>query len=146
MTKPGSIILFDRLYLGSLVLGLFNFLFGWREISAKLASSPEFAASGFGSGFIITTFVGGILINLIVWYFISARASKIAKWILTVFFAIGLFSILRNLNNPLSPQGLSLALGFIITVIQGAAIYTLFRPDSIAWFDRKPPVDPDIFR
>jgi hypothetical protein len=146
MTKPDSIIFFDRLFLGALVLGALNFMFAWSDTSAKLASSPEFAATGFGTGFLIASFAVGMIINLIIWYFISARASKIAKWILTAFFVIGLISMLSNLNNPLGPQGISLGVAFVITIIQAAAIYMLFRPDSLASFNRKPPVDPDTFR
>ena len=146
MTKPDSIVLFDRLFLGTLALSLLNFIVGWEELSAKLARTPEFAASGFGNGFIVATFAGGMIINLIIWYFVSARASKIAKWILTVLFAFGLISMLRNFNDPLGPQGLTLGMALIVTIIQAAAIYMLFRPDSIAWFSRKPPVDPDTFR
>ena len=144
MTKPDSIIFFDRLFLGGLVLGVLNFMFAWSDTSAKLTSSPEFAATGFGTGFLIASFAIGMIINLIIWYFISAKASKIAKWILVVFFALGLLSMLSNLQNPLGPQGLSLAVALVITVIQGAAVYMLFRPDSIAWFNRAP-VDPDTF-
>ena len=139
-------VLFDRLFLASLVLGLLNTLIGWNALSTKLENSPEFTAAGFGTGFLITTVVGGMILNLIIWYFISARASKIAKWIFTAFFAIGLLSILGNLDNPLGPQGFTLGMTFVLTIIQGVAIYMLFRPDSIAWFNRKPPVDPDIFR
>ena len=146
MIKPGSIILFDRLFLGSLILGALNFLFAWKQVSEKLANAPELAAIGFGSGFIIATFAIGLIINLIIWYFISARGSKVAKWSLVAFFAIGLWSMLSNLNNPLGPQGMLLGVAIVITVIQGAAVYMLFRPDSIAWFDRTPPVDPDTFR
>ena len=146
MIKPASIILFDRLFLGSLILGVLNFLFAWSDVSETLASTPEFAAMGFGSGFIIGTFAVGMIINLIIWYFISARASKIAKWILVVFFALGLLSMLSNLNNPLGPQGITLGVAIIITIIQGAAVYMLFRPDAVAWFNRTPPVNPDTFR
>lgn len=146
MIKPVSIIFFDRLFLGSLILSVLNFLFAWNDVSEKLASTPEFAAMGFGSGFIIGTFAIGMILNLIIWYFISARASKIAKWILVVFFAIGLLSMLSNLNNPLGPQGLSLGIAIIITAIQGAAVYMLFRPDAAAWFNRTPPIDPETFR
>lgn len=121
-------------------------MFAWSDTSAKLAASPEFAATGFGTGFLLASFAVGMIINLIIWHFISARASKIAKWILTAFFAVGLISMLTNLNNPLGPQGISLGVALVITMIQAAAIYMLFRPDSLAWFNRKPPVDPDTFR
>ncbi|HEY0594358.1 hypothetical protein [Sphingopyxis sp.] len=146
MRKPDSIIWFDRLFLGSMVLGALNFIFGWNALSAKITASPEFAATGFGTGFILVSAVIGMIINLVIWYFVSARGSKVAKWILTVFFAIGLLSIVNNLNNPLGPQGIQLGVTFVIALVQGAAIYMLFRPDSAAWFSRKPPVDPDTFR
>lgn len=145
MTKPHSIIIFDRLFLGGLVLGVLNFMFAWSDMSAKLTSSSEFAVTGFGTGFLIASFAIGMILNLIIWYFISAKASKIAKWILVVFFVFGLLSMLSNVNNPLGPKGFSLAVTLVITVIQGAAIYMLFRPDSVGWFNREP-VDPDTFR
>lgn len=146
MTKPDSIKLFDRLYLGSLALGALNFAMGWSEMSDKLARTPEIVAAGLGSGFMIATVVVSMAINLVIWSFISLRASKIAKWIFVAFFAIGLLTMLSNLNNPLGPQGLSLAVALFVTVMQGGALYMLFRPDALAWFDRTPPVDPDTFR
>lgn len=144
MTKPDSIVLFDRLFLGSMALGILNFVFEWSKTKAALVNSPEIAAAGLGTGFIIATFVGGMILNLIIWYFISARASKIAKWIFTVFFVVGLLFILTSLNNPLGPKGIALAGTLVITALQGAATYMLFRPDAIAWFDSKH-VDPGTF-
>jgi hypothetical protein len=146
MTKPASIVLFDRLYLGSLAIGVLNFIVGWSDISEKLARNPEFAATGFGTGFMIAIFAISMAINLVIWFFISLRASKIAKWILVAFFVIGLASMLGNLNNPMGPEGLSLAVTIVITLAQAAAIYMLFRPDAVAWFNRTPPIDPDTFR
>lgn len=144
MTKPGSIILFDRLYLGSLALGAVNSVFNYGDVKAALAATPETAAIGFGGGFIIATIVISFVINLILWYFVSARASKIAKWILAAFFAIGLLSILSNLGEPMAPQGLAFGLMLVLTLMQGVATFMLFRADAIAWFDNKR-VDPGTF-
>src|SRR3546814_10437492 len=98
-----------------------------------------------GPGFLIGTFAVGMAINLIIWYFISRRRSKIAKWIQVVLYVLGLVFFLTSLNNPLSPKGLALAANLVIYALYGAATYMLFRPDTAAWFgnDR---VDPDAFR
>ena len=128
-----------------MVLGLLNFMFSWEKTSAALKSTPEVAAIGLGPKFLIITIVISTIINLIIWYFISARASKVAKVIFTVFFVAGLSSMVTNFNNPLSPKGLALVATLVITLIQAAATYMLFRSDANAWFDNKP-VDPGTFR
>lgn len=145
MNKPESIRIFDRLFWASTLIGVLNFLFNLKETSEKFATNPEFAAAGFGIGFIVTTFVGSMMLNILIWYFISARASKIAKWILVVFFIVGLFSVIRNFNNPLALHGLAFGVLVILTIMQGVGIYMLFRRDSLDWFNGKRPVDPGIF-
>src|SRR3546814_4826731 len=86
-----------------------------------------------GPGFLIGTFAVGMAINLIIWYFISRRRSKIAKWIQVVLYVLGLVFFLTSLNNPLSPKGLALAANLVIYALYGAATYMLFRPDTAAW-------------
>jgi hypothetical protein len=145
MKKPDSIILFARLFLGAMALGAINFAFRWSDATTLLAQSPEAKAAGIGLGFLIAVFVVSTSINLALWYFISRRASKVAKWIQTMFYLIGLASFAWTFNNPLEPQGLGLAISVVILIIYGAATAMLFRPDAIAWFDRKP-FDPGTFR
>ncbi|MGV1683069.1 hypothetical protein [Sphingopyxis sp. NJF-3] len=145
MNKPESVRIFDRLFWASTLIGVLNFLFSLDETSEKFARTPEFAAAGFGVGFIIATFAVSTMLNILIWYFISARASKIAKWILIVFFVVGLFSIVRNFNNPIAPHGLAFGVMMILTVMQGVGIYMLFRPDSLDWFNGKRVVVSDIF-
>ena len=128
------------------MIGALNFLFGFNQTSKKLANNPELASAGFGMGFVVTIFIISIMLNILIWYFISVRASKIAKWILIVFFVIGLLSIIRNFNSPFAPQGLAFGVMMVLTVLQGAGVYMLFRSDAIGWFNGKRPVDPEIFR
>lgn len=137
--------MFDRLFLGAMALGVVNFAFRWNETEEIFAKSPEMAAVGFGTGFMVASFVGGMAINLIIWYFISARASKVAKWIQSIFYGIGLLSVIVNLNNPLAPQGAAFIGLLIIYAMYGGATYMLFRPDAVEWFNTKP-VDPGTFR
>lgn len=145
MNKPDSIRIFDRLFWASTLIGVLNFLFNLNETSKSFANTPELVAAGFGMGFIVTTFIVSMILNILIWYFISARASRIAKWILIVFFVVGLFSIVRNFNNPIAPQGLAFGVVILLTLMQSVAIYMLFRRDSLDWFNGKRPVDPGIF-
>src|SRR3546814_6151599 len=76
MTKPKSILLFDRLFLAAIVLGIAAFAYRWSETSALFASTPEASALGMGPGFLIGTFAVGMAINLIIWYFIYCRSEE----------------------------------------------------------------------
>ncbi|HWW58876.1 MAG TPA: hypothetical protein VN047_18430 [Sphingopyxis sp.] len=145
MSKPYSIKLFDRLFLGAIVLGLFSFALPWKESVDLLANNPQVSAAGLGSGFLIASFAIGIGFNLLIWFFISRRASKVAKWIQAIFFGLGLLFFLANLNNPLAPHGLALVLNLVIYALYGGATFMLFRPDAVTWFNADR-VNPDTFR
>jgi hypothetical protein len=142
--RPTSIINFERFYLGAMALGLVNSAMTWSQ-TQELMNSPEVAAAGLGSGFLFTTMAIGLIIPLLLWYFIARRGSNIAKWILVVLFGIGLLGFLASLANPLMPGGLSMVLGIAGIAIQGYAVYMLFRPDAVAWLTGAGPVDPDAF-
>lgn len=145
MPKPKSIQLFDRLFLGAMLIGTANYAFRWNETVEALARLPDAAKLGMGQGYMLFIFISGMLINLAIWYFISKRASKVAKWIQTVFYLIGALSFIANFANPLSPKGIALGVTILIFIAYGYATYLLFRPDAVAWFDHKP-VDPNTFR
>ncbi len=144
MTRPQSIIAFERFYLGAMALGLVNAVLSWNQTQDMMAS-PEVAAAGLGNGFLLTTMAFSFAIPLLLWYFIAWRASNVAKWILVVMFALGLVVMLLSLANPMMPDGLALVFTFVVTALQGYAIYMLFRPDAVAWLAGSAPVDPDVF-
>lgn len=137
--KPQSIKMFDYLFLGSLALGIVNFLLSLGDAQAQLAADP--ATAGFGSGFLIGVFAFSILISLLLWYFISSRGSKIAKWILIIFTVIGLLMLPGSLGTL---PALPLILTLVITVMQLAAIFFLFKPDAKAYLEGETS-DPDAF-
>ncbi|WP_422061005.1 hypothetical protein [Sphingopyxis sp.] len=145
MSKPKSIQLFDRLFLGAMVVGTLNYAFRWNDTLDAFTRQPEVAKLGWGAGYMLFIFVGGMLVNLAIWYFISQRASKVAKWIQAISYVIGAISLVVNYANPVSPKGLALGVTLLIFAAYGYATYLLFRPDSVEWFDRKR-VDPDTFR
>jgi F0F1-type ATP synthase membrane subunit c/vacuolar-type H+-ATPase subunit K len=144
--RPASIILFERLYLGAIGIGLINAALSWSQTQAMMAN-PEVNPAGFGTGFILTTMAFSVAIPLLLWYFIARRGSNIAKWILVVLFGIGLIMMLATLGGAAAPSGLSLIITLVITALQGVAIFMLFKPDAVAWLSSGTgPTNPDTFR
>lgn len=137
MLRPISIIQFERCYLGSLVLGFLTLAFSWNAQMAMLQRNPATAqmAGGVLYGSLLTGLVLGAVVTLVLWYFAARRASVVAKWIIVVFFAIGLLSLLNTLSKGMVPPGLGGVLTITNVVLQAVAVYLLFRPDAKAWFD-----------
>ena len=130
--RPKSIELFDKVYLGSLVLGLVNTAANWSQLVASAEKAGAGAAS-LGSGLLIGSIVGGLAISLLLWFFIARRASNVAKWIFVVLTAISIFGVLSSLINPLAPKGAAIIGGVVTTALQVFAAWLLFRPDAAAW-------------
>ena len=94
-------------------------------------------AAGVGTGTLAVGVVIGILVPLLLWYFIARRASNVAKWIFVVLTAVGLLGFLSALANPMVPKGLVTLLGAAGTGLQVYGAWLLFRPDAAAWLDAK---------
>lgn len=141
--KPKSIQAFDRLYLGALAVGAINNVLHWDVSRAALQAQP---AMPFGPAFLAVTTAIGFLIPLLLWYFVSRRASTIAKWILVVLFVIGLIGFAVGIaGGAATAGGLAVMIGVIATALQAAAVWMLFRPDATAWFSGRGH-HADIFR
>ena len=145
--RPKSIELFEKVYLGAIVIGLVNTVVSWSQVSAML-DDPRMKAAGMGTGTLMFGVVVGILIPVLLWYFIARRASNVAKWIYLVLTALGLFGFLSSLANPLAPKGLVTVLGLAAVGLQVYGAWLLFRPDAMAWLESKGangPGDPTTF-
>ena len=140
MARPASIVMFERLYLGAWLVGLLNSIINWGPMqeAARVAAGPNPMGDGFTSTIMIGSIVFGAIITLLLWYFTARRASDIAKWIVTVFFALGLGSFLWGLANGTTRMALPVAIGLVALVLQGAAVVMLFRPDAKRWFGEPP--------
>ncbi len=135
MFRPISIVQFERCYLGSLVLGFITLAFTWNTQMALLQRNPATAQMGsmvYGS--LLIGLIVGAIITLVLWYFAARRASVVAKWIIVVFFAIGVLGLLNSLSKGMVPHGLGGVLTIANIVLQAVAVYLLFRPDATAWF------------
>lgn len=143
MVRPVSIVWFERCYLGALVIGLINTALRWPEMMAAGANQPN--AGQLPANFVPMvagiSLVLGLGISLLLWYFAARRRAVVAKWIIAIFFVIGLLSIGFTVMTGTFPKGLAGVIGVVVEVLQAIAVWQLFRPDAEAWFDNKHPVD-----
>lgn len=142
--KPQSIKMFDRLFWLSIALGVVNFAVFYSETMALVEADPAVAAAGFGSGFVIATFVIGMAVPIILWAFISLRRSVVAKWILVLLTAFGVILMPSSLQQVGAAQ---LVAALVVTALQISAMVFLFLSDSKDWFERRNelPIDPTTF-
>ena len=139
--RPPSIIMFERLFLASLALSALSFALSYDSLIEQLAREPGLVELGLGSGFVIGTAVVGYAIYLLLWFLIARKASNVAKWVLVVFLALGLISLLGALAGP---WGLTMLIGLAVYALEIAAAVYLFRPDAAAWLKGKA-ADPATF-
>lgn len=140
MIRPPSIVRFDYFYLGAWAIGLVNTTTAFSRYQAM--PQMQQANAMIGSWYLPTTIAVGLLIPLLLWYFVARRASVVAKWIVVVFAALALFGILTSLLMASYAGGVSLLLGIIACGLQVAAASLLFKPDAKAWFGEK--IEDDI--
>ncbi len=132
MIRPKSIALFERCYLGGWAIGLINTAMMW----SSWQSDPRIiqAAEQIGTWYLPTTTAIGLLIPLVLWYFIARRGSVVAKWIMVVLTALGVVGIAASLAMGTFPTGLAGIFGLVGVALNVTAAAMLFRPDAKAWF------------
>lgn len=146
--RPKSIVLFDWLFLGSVAVSAANTALSYDTMSELFRTQPELAAIGDAGGAVyLGSHLFSIAISLLLWFFISRRASNVAKWILTGLTALGVLSTV-NLVQTEQQSGLPpylLGVSILLIVLQAIAVVFLFRKDAAAWLEGKAPVDPRDF-
>lgn len=142
--RPASITMFDRLFLGSLGLGLVNVVLSYDTTIGQLEANPAVAEMGLaGPGFVIATMAFGYGISLLLWFLTARKAVNVAKWVLVVLTVIGTLGTPLALVDVPLPQAI---ITVVLTVMQLAALWFLFRPDAKAWFAHGPKgMDPATF-
>jgi uncharacterized membrane protein len=140
--RPASILMFERLFLASLVLSVISFFINYESMLRDLETQPGLAELGLGSGFAIGSIVVGLAIYLLLWFFIARKASSVAKWILIVLLA---FSAISLPAIVLGPWDLGVVLALAVYALEVAAAAYLFRDDAAAWFKGEVSADPATF-
>jgi cytochrome bd-type quinol oxidase subunit 2 len=132
--RPPSIRLFEKLYLLTIALGLVALALSWNSMTG-LAQAR--AGQDAANGVLIAAAVLGVLIPLLLLYFIARRGSNVAKWIFVVLTAFSVLSFIAGIANPDLPKD---ALFILNVVSLGLTLYCawlLFRPDARAWLEHR---------
>ena len=143
--RPASIIMFERLFLASLALGVVIFLAGYEAMMDQLGREPAVVQLGIGGGFMIGLMVVSVAINLLLWFLIARKASTVAKWILVVLTVIGVGGFLASLATTPMTWDLATLLSVLSYLLEVAAVVFLFRADAMAWFKGEWTTDPATF-
>lgn len=140
--RPASIIMFERLYLGSVGISVVSVVIGFQAIGADFAQEPGIAELGLGSGFLGAFMAIGLGISLLLWWLIAYKASNVAKWILIVLTGLGLISVPGTFLGPWDAATILSLASYALTI--GAIVY-LFADDAKAWFRGERSADPTAF-
>lgn len=140
--RPASINMFEKLFFISIALGALSLFLNFEGQVAEIQSDPNLAALGAGGGFLIGILVFGLLINLLLWYFIARKASNVAKWIWVALTLLGMLGIPALFAGEFGLMKIFSLIGFLLSI---AMIYYLFQPDAKAWFNKEGPSDPSVF-
>ena len=137
--RPRSIILFEQLFLVSLVLSLVPLVLGYGAATAAWSNDPNVRSVGLGPGFLIGAMVVDYAVYLLLWYLVARKASNVAKWILVVGVVLSLIAVPSLLRGPWT---LLTIIGLLVYALEIAAVVLLFKADAKAWLKGEGTADP----
>lgn len=143
--RPKSIVQFEQLYLISWGVALLASLLAWENRWAEMERTA--IVLDLALPLILTVFLIGLAIPLVLLYFAARRRSVIAKWIIVVLAALGVLSAVLALFQQTLTAGLSGFVEIVAIFVRVLAVVPLFNPDAKAWFAGTPlpaPVEPAI--
>lgn len=131
MERPASIARFEQFYGAAVVVGLAGTAIAW-NLPTTIAAREKI-----GDSLFIGSIAIGLIIPLLLWYFIARRGSPIAKWIFVVLTAIGVIGTLYSVTALSTGLVMPVQFGISVlgTLLQAVAGVMLFRPDANAWFN-----------
>lgn len=128
--RPKSIVLFERLVLLGIVLGIISAFLVHEQVAAMVAAAGQ--GMGTSTVYIIQAIVIGLYLLLI--WFISRHGSPVAKWIYVVLAGLSLVAGLAGIGQTLEFGVVPAIISVAQYVITAVTIWLLFRPDANAWF------------
>jgi hypothetical protein len=150
MEQPRSIKLFSLCFwFGTLIDVAAMFLFWEQTFTEEMELEMELASNVSPFGFegslnaVLLVLVAAIYgLTILLWYFITERRSKFAKWLIV---AMNCLLIAFNISElPTFRLDEQLIYG-TTTLLAGAAIAFLFTPEARDWFNRKQSIPTDVF-
>ena len=146
--RPQSIELFEKVYLASIAISLVAVAVGWQRLTAESHARLATVSEGTVQGVLIGTAVLVFGIALLLWYYIARKARNVAKWVLVILTALGVYTTLKEIVFSTVPKDLYFAFNAASTLLGVYAVWLLFRPDAVAWLKSKGadgPGDPKTF-
>ena len=126
--RPKSIVMFERVVIISLVLGIVNSFLIWDDLAEMMA------AQGASTAMVLPIQVITTLLYLLLIWFIARKGSPVAKWIYVVLSVLGVIMAVAGIGQTLSFGAVPAIITIVQYVLMIYSIWLLFRPDSKAWF------------
>ena len=139
--RPLSIVNFERFYLVAILLSLVTTFLSWNDTVANVQATP---GVDLGQSFVVGVTVGGLIIQLLLWYFIARKPRAWGKWIFVILFALNLLLTLVSFASGAVLPTIILALTLASLALRAAATWMLFRPDSRRWFGQDGRLEGDV--
>jgi hypothetical protein len=137
--RPRSIVLFEQLFLASLVLSLVPLVLGYGAATAAWNNDPNVRLVGLGNGFLVGAMVVDYAVFLLLWFLVARKESNVAKWLLVAGIALSLVALPSILEGPWTVLTI---LSFAVYVLEIAALAFLFKADARAWLKGEGATDP----
>jgi hypothetical protein len=131
--RPQSIRRFDLFFLASVVLLVIGFAITFDRTAASVGAEAAARGLQVGSGFTLGVFIAVVVIDLVLWFFVSRKGAGIAKWLLVLLLLIDLFGIPDLVTGRWSTAEI---ISLVRIALEAVAIAFLFRADANAWFGR----------
>ncbi|WP_170003198.1 hypothetical protein [Pseudopontixanthobacter vadosimaris] len=141
--RPRSILIFERLFLASMIGSLIGFVLSYGAIADAIAAERDLVRIGISPASAVAFFVVTTAIWLLLYWLVAHRASNAAKWVLTVLTGLGLLMIPTTLA---SEANFAMFFSLMVTALGVGAVLFLFRPDAREWLQgRSSPGESDAF-
>ncbi len=127
--RPASVMWFERLFAGSLAIGLAGLWLDWPRLEREAGDELGFAVLGVG-----VLMAVGVALMLSA----SRRRSKLARALLAALVVIGMATAVPQILADLAAAPLMGALGLLQAGMQVAAVLLIFGPDARPWFQPSP--------
>jgi hypothetical protein len=132
--RPKTIVFFERIIFGTLLLGGLEGYLGWGRALARSSSLDQNSALAVNLIIQIFSFVIGATLTLLV----SCRRSKVAMWVSIALFALYLALFVSDIILAVQLETADIiTITLVVLVGQGVAYGLLFTPSARRWMSRK---------
>src|SRR4028118_2183039 len=128
--RPKSIVYFEWIVIASLVISMLTLL-----VAVAVLGELMMVLGDAGPAIFIGWFLMDVVFAVLL-FFISRRASSLAKWIYIVLCAIWLLLMVVGIGTTMSQPAISIRVTLIQIGLTIASLVLLFQADSNAWFDQ----------